>query len=74
MTAIQILEKLGADASYNSNQVSENDRLNIIKESKDTAEFSAPLTHHSPLEDEENEDEDKDEDKDSNEKINKLNS
>lgn len=59
MTAIQILEKLGADASLNPGTMSDEDKNKITQLAEATPLFNATLIHTSPDEDEdENQDED----------------
>ncbi|MBU3002934.1 hypothetical protein [Paraglaciecola arctica] len=57
MTAIQILEKLGADASFNPNNLTDLNKSEIIQLSETSEHFNAAL-HHSPAE-EDDESEDK---------------
>ncbi len=53
MTAIQILERLGADASFHPSKLTDKDNAEIIKLSEDSPEFNAPLIlHHHPAEEE----------------------
>lgn len=64
MTAIQILEKLGANASFNPSNLSEEDRSGIEQTLSDSNTFNAIQAQTYP-EDEETPDEEKDEEKDS---------
>lgn len=43
MTAMQILEKLGADASFNPSHLSNQDKDDIAKLTENAPEFNAPL-------------------------------
>jgi hypothetical protein len=56
LTAIQILEKLGAEASLDPSQISPNDKEQINKLVNSSAFFNAALVH-SPAEDDEPEEE-----------------
>jgi hypothetical protein len=60
MTAIQILEKLGADASLDPSQMSNNDKEQISQLVKNTAFFNASLVH-SPAEEDDTEEDDTEE-------------
>ena len=60
MTAIQILEKLGADASLEPSQISNGDRAKINKLVANGAFFNATLVH-SPAEEDEPEEDDTEE-------------
>tara|TARA_R110002167_G_scaffold136332_2_gene323065 strand:+ start:2901 stop:3095 length:195 start_codon:yes stop_codon:yes gene_type:complete len=53
MTAIQILEKLGADASFHPSKLTDNDKREIEKLSAQQPGFHAPLVHAPATEDEE---------------------
>lgn len=53
MTAIQILEKLGADASFHPSKLTENDKKEIQQLSEQQPGFHAPLVHSPASEDEE---------------------
>lgn len=59
MTAIQILEKLGANASFNPNHLSEEDKSVIEQTLSDSQPFNAIQVQTSPDE-EETPDEDQD--------------
>lgn len=64
MTAIQILEKLGANASFNPSNLSEEDRSGIEQTLSDSKPFNAVQVHTSPDDEETpNEDEEKDSEK-----------
>ncbi|WP_340680883.1 hypothetical protein [Paraglaciecola sp.] len=60
MTAIQILEKFGADASFDPSHVGEVERTEFTKLSNEQPAFNAPLTH-SPADEDEYENEDTEE-------------
>ena len=51
MSAIHILEKLAADASFNLNTMSDKDRLQIAKLLEGKPTFNAILAHTAPDED-----------------------
>lgn len=53
MTAIQILEKLGANASFNPNHLSEEDKSGIEQTLSDSKPFNATQLHSHPGDDEE---------------------
>jgi hypothetical protein len=53
MTAIQILEKLGADASFHPSKLTDNDKRDIEQLSAQQPGFHAPLVHAPATEDEE---------------------
>ena len=53
MTAIQILEKLGADASFHPSKLTDNDKREIEKLSAQQPGFHAPLVHAPATEDDE---------------------
>ncbi|WP_416307617.1 hypothetical protein [Neptunicella sp. SCSIO 80796] len=55
MTAIQLLEKLGADSTFNKADLSQNDLDSLIKLGQSDDEVIPPLTHECP--DDEDEDE-----------------
>ena len=59
MTAIQILEKLGAEASLDPSQISQVDKEHINQLVNNSAFFNAALVH-SPAEDDEPDEEDDD--------------
>ena len=59
MTAIQILEKLGAEASLDPSQISQVDKEQINQLVNNSAFFNAALVH-SPAEDDEPDEEDED--------------
>jgi hypothetical protein len=61
MTAIQILEKLGANASFNPSHLSEEDKSGIEQTLSDSKPFTAIQTHIPP-DDEEAPDEEKEKD------------
>jgi hypothetical protein len=53
MTAIQILEKLGADASFNPNNLTDLNKTEILELSEKGEDFNAALIlSHSPAEEE----------------------
>jgi hypothetical protein len=57
MTAIQILEKLGADASFNPANLTDLDKSEILELSEKGEDFNAALIlSHSPAEEEDQED------------------
>lgn len=56
MTAIQLLEKLGANASFNPNHLSDEEKMGIEQTLSDTKPFTAIQTQTYP-EDEETPDE-----------------
>lgn len=62
MTAIQILEKMGANASADKNAISDSDRQNIDKLASKSPHFHAPITHGHGDGEDEDQDEDEDED------------
>lgn len=53
MTAIQILEKLGANASFNPNHLSKEDKSKIEQTLSDSKPFNAIQINTQPDEDEE---------------------
>lgn len=58
MTAIQILEKLGANASFNPNNLTDLNKQEILELSKNDEDFNAALIlSHSPAEEDDQEDE-----------------
>lgn len=59
MTAIQILEKLGANAVFNPSQLSEEDKLTIQQALGDTQTYNAILSQ-SPPDEEQTPDEEQD--------------
>jgi hypothetical protein len=61
MTAIQILEKLGADASLDPSSMSEQDRQQIAKLVEGSKTFNAVLTH-APAEEPDSEEDDSEDD------------
>lgn len=59
MTAIQILEKLGSDASFNPANLTDLDKTEIVNLSDKNDSFNAPLIlSHSPAEDDSEDDSD----------------
>ena len=70
MTAIQILEKLGANASFNPNHLSEEDKSIIEQNLNDSKPFNAIQVHTHP-DDEEIPDEDENENDENDEKDEK---
>ena len=68
MTAIQILEKLGANASFNPNQLSEEDKSAIQQTLSDSEPFNAILINTQPEDDEETPDDSEDEEQPDSEK------
>tara|TARA_R110002167_G_scaffold361905_1_gene580637 strand:+ start:365 stop:571 length:207 start_codon:yes stop_codon:yes gene_type:complete len=68
MTAIQILEKLGANASFNPSHLNEEDKLGIQQTLSDTKPFNAIQSQTPPDEEEipeENQDDEKNDEKES---------
>ena len=62
MTAIQILEKLGADASFNPNNLTDLEKSEIIKLSEKSDDFNAALIlSNAPAEEEEDTEDDSEE-------------
>lgn len=62
MTAIQILEKLGADASFHPNKLTHDDKCKFSPLIENGVNFNAILSH-SPAEDDEDDEDDLPEEK-----------
>lgn len=63
MTAIQILEKLGADASFTPNNLSAEDTTDIEQTLSNSKPFNAVQIHNPPDEEAPSEDEEKEKEK-----------
>jgi hypothetical protein len=62
MTAIQLLEKMGASANADKNAISDSDKQRISALTNDSPHFHAPITHGHGEGEDEDQDEDEDED------------
>jgi len=65
MTAIQLLEKLGANASFNPNHLSKEDKSSIEQAVSTSKTFTAVQLNTQPNDDEETPEENDDDDKES---------